>query len=350
MDAAAGDTDRAWRISACGGAERMVKRRALLMLGAGAALAPTWLRAQRAATPRIGYLLFAPANEVPSRERQAFLDGLRDFGLVPGKNVEMIYRSAEGEVDFMDDVAQDLLRQHPDVLAVSGALAVLAAKRATRTVPIVMLGLGDPVGIGAVASLARPGANVTGIAFLSSELAPKRLQFAKSCVPGARRMAVIWDSRNPNSREESRAVQQPAAKLGLSVESFGLASTDALARTFARLASVKPDLLYVTFEGGLASANRTAIAEFGVKHRIPVVSGWSFLTEAGGLLSYGADMLGMFRRGAYYVDRVLKGAVPAEMPIELPTKVELTINQRTANAIGVTIPPDLLLRADNVIS
>ena len=325
-----------------------MKRRTLLAFAAGAALAPRCLLAQGASVPRIGYLLLTPVTEPPSRERQAFLDGLREYGHVPGRTVEVIYRSAEGEVEFMDATCQDLLAQKPDVIAVSGALAALAAKRATRTIPIVMLGLGDPVGAGAVPSLARPGRNVTGVSFISSELVPKRLQLVRQCVPRARSMAVVWDRRNANSRAEWRAVLDGAKAAGLTADSFGVASDDELPGAFGRIAAGKPDLLYVTFDGGIAAANRTLIAEFGLKQRLPIVSGWSFLTEAGGLLSYAPDIPAMFRCAAYYVDRVLKGASPAELPIEMPTVVELTINLRTARAIGVTVPNELLARADRV--
>ncbi len=326
-----------------------MKRRALLALGAGAVFAPRWLHAQSSRLPRIGYLLYTSLMDPPSRERQAFLDGLRELGHVPGRSVELIYRSAEGESDFMDGICQDLVNQRPDVIAVSGTEAVLAAKKATRTIPIVMLALGDPVGVGVVSSLARPGGNVTGVSFISSDLAPKRLQLARECVPGAKRLAVIWDRRNANSRAESRAVQAVAKQMGLTTEPLGQASDAELARTLGRLASVKPDILYVTFEGGLAAANRTVIAEFGLRQRVPIVSGWSFLTEAGGLLSYAPDLPAMFRRAAYYVDRVLKGAKPDQLPIELPTKIDLTINLRTAREIGVDIPRALLLRADRLI-
>ena len=325
-----------------------MKRRALLVSGAGAVMAPRWLLAQSARRPRIGYLLLTPVTEPPSRERRAFLEGLREFGHLPGKTVEIVYRSAEGEVEFIDAVCQELLEQKPDVIAVSGSAAVLAAKKATRTIPIVMLALGDPVGIGAVTSLARPGGNLTGVSFISSDLAAKRLQLAKECVPGAKRLSVIWDRRNSNARAESRAAVAAAKQFDLVAHSPGLASDAELARELVRLARDRPDILYVAFEGGLATSNRTALAEFGLQQRVPVVSGWSFLTEAGGLLSYAPDISAMFRRGAYYVDRVLKGAKPAQLPIELPTQVELAINLKTAKAIGVDVPRELLLRADRV--
>ncbi len=326
-----------------------MKRRALLAFAGVTALAPRRLLAQGARLPRIGYLVLTPITEPPSRERQAFLDGMREYGHVPGRTVEIIYKSAEGEVEFIDAVAQDLVRQRPDVIAVSGAVAVLAAKKATQTIPIVMLSLGDPIGTGVVPSLARPGGNLTGVSFISSDLAAKRLQFARQCVPAAKRLAVVWDRRNANSRAESRAVLAAAKDSDLTAESLGLASDAELVRTLDRLATARPDILYVTFEGGLVAGNRTTLAEFGLQQRIPLVSGWSYLTEAGGLLSYAPDIPAMFYRAAYYVDRVLKGANPGQLPIEMPTKVNLTVNLRTARAIGVAIPRELLLRADHII-
>jgi len=304
---------------------------------------------QRQRRPRIGYLLLTPLTEPPSRERQAFLDGLAEQGLVPGRTVDIVYRSAEGEADFLEEASRDLLAQKPDVIAAPGAPPVLAALKTTRSVPIVMLAVGDPIGIGAVTSLAKPGGNVTGVSFLSSELAPKRLEYAKECVPNARTMAAIWDRRNPNARAEADALVAAVGQQGLRMESLGLASDAELRRSLRRLSSARPDLLYVAFEGGLAAANRTALAQFALAQRIPLVSGWSSLTEAGGLLSYAPDIPSMFRRSAYYVARVLKGARPENLPIELPTTVELVVNSRTAQAIGVTLPPELLLRADRVI-
>lgn len=326
-----------------------MKRRAFVIAGAIAAAAPGGALGQGARRPRIGYLLLSPLSDSPSRERQAFLDGLREYGHVPGKTVDIVYRSAQGEVDFMDAVAEDLVRDKPDVIAVSGAAATVAARKATRSIPIVMLALGDPVGSGVVASLSRPEGNVTGVSFLSSELTAKRLQLARECVPAAKRLVVVWDGRNVNSRVESRAAVASAQKLGFVAESLPLDSDRELAQAFERLAARKPDLLYVTFEGGLSATNRTAIAEFGLRHRVPIVSGWEFLTEAGALLSYAPDIPSMFRRAAYYVDRVLNGARPAQLPVEMPTQVALVINLRTAKAIGVAVPRELALRADRVI-
>ncbi len=305
------------------------------------------MHAQR--VPRIGYLLQSPVTEPPSRERQAFLDGLREFGYVPGKTVAIVYRSAEDQPDFMDDMARDLLSQNVDVVVVSGARATLAAKKATRSIPVVMLALGDPVGVGAVESLGRPEGNVTGVSFISSDLAAKRVQLIKELVPKAKSIAILWDPGNANARSEATATIAAARSLGMAPQPLALPSDAALGDMLRDLTTRKPDVLYVAFEGGLVARNRTLIAEFGVKNRVPVISGWSFMTEAGGLISYAPDIPAMFHRSAYYVHRILQGAKPGQLPVEQPRKIELVLNQKTAREIGVSFSQSILLRADRVI-
>jgi putative tryptophan/tyrosine transport system substrate-binding protein len=312
------------------------------------AAAPSCL-AQGPRLPKIGYFLLEPMSERPSRERQAFLDGLRERGYVPGKNVDIVYRSAEGAADFLDDVAQDLVAQKPDVIVVSGAGSVPAITKATRSIPIVGQALGDPVGIGAVRSLSRPEGNITGVSFLSSELAGKRVQLVKDFLPRAKRVAVLWDMRQDNARIEAQRTLEAVARLGLEAIPYAVSSDAELRRAMAQMQTARPDALYVTFEGGMVASNRTAIAEFGVEHRIPVVSGYSFLTEAGGFMSYAPDLPALFRRSASYVDRILKGAKPADLPVELAATVELVINLKTAQALGISISHSLLVRADKVI-
>lgn len=318
---------------------------ALLALG----LIPATRLAARDRVPRIGYLSLGSITETPSRERQAFLDGLRDFGLAPGKSVEMVYRSAEGEPTFLRTMCEELLRENVDVLATPGGTAALAALSTTNTVPIVFLALGDPVGIGVTDSLARPSRNATGTTFLSSELAAKRIEMLKLAAPAARRLAFLWDLQNPNAQPESDTAQAAAKGLGFDVEAVPVDSQAGLNSALARLAARPPDALYAAFSAGLIASNRTAIVEFGLRHRMPVISGWGFMTDAGGLLSYAPDVPAMFRRSAYYVARILEGASPAELPIEQAAKIELVVNLGTARKLGLTLPPDLLLRADRVI-
>lgn len=325
-----------------------VQRRRFLI---GTIVLATSLRllAQGVRVPRIGYLLLVPLADPPSRERQAFLDGMRDLGHVPGKTVEIVYGSAEGEPDFIGDACQDLLRQKVELIVASGPIATLAAKKATRTVPIVMQAVGDPIGIGVVRFLGRPEANVTGVSFISSDLAGKRVQLIRDLVPAARRIAVLWDSNSANARAEAHAAFEAAARLGLKPEKVALPSDGDLLRALGRLQAKKPDALYITFEEGIVVNNRSVIAEFGVRQRVPMISGWSSLTEAGGLISYAPDLASIFRRSAYYVDRILKGTKPAELPVELARSVELVINLKTATALGLKIPQSVLLGADRVI-
>lgn len=327
----------------------MISRRLVLAGAVSALVASRPPLAQAPRTPRIGYLVLSPLTDPPSRERLAFLDGLRELGHVPGKTVEIVYASAQNEQDFIDDVCQDLLGKKPDLIVVSGAIATLAAKKATAAVPIVFMALGDPVGVGAVRSLARPEGNLTGVSFISSELAAKRVQLAKQLVPAARSVAVLWDSRNANARAESVVALAAAVSLRLKTESIAIAEDADLPRALKRLQANKPDLLYVVFEGGSVASNRTLIAEFGLRHRVPVVSGWSNLAEAGGLLSYAPNIPAMFRRSASFVDRILRGAKPAELPVEQATTVELVVNAGTAKALGIALPREILLRADRVL-
>lgn len=323
-----------------------MKRRALILAALGTPLAAL---AQPGRKARVGYLLATSLVDPPSPERQAFLDGLRELGYVPGKNLEILYQSAQNAIEFVEDLCRDLVKEKVDVIVAAGAISVLAAKRCTATVPIVFMAVGDPVGIGAVKSLSRPGGNVTGVSFISSELAPKRVQLIRDLFPSAKRVAVVWDSRNANARAESKATLAALARLGTKAERHPVASDAELESALGRIQASRPDALYIVFEGGIVASNRTVIAEFGRRQRLPVVSGWSFLTEAGGLVSYAPSLPAMFRRSASYVDRILKGARPSELPIEQASTVEFVINLKTARALGIAVPQEMLIRADRVI-
>jgi len=310
---------------------------------------PRWLRAAEEKRPRIGYLVLEPIRELPSRERQAFLDGLRDIGLRDGQSLDIVYRSAENEPEFLGPMCEELVRDGVDVLATVGALPTLACLRTTRTTPIVFLAAGDPIGIGAAETLARPGRNATGVSYILSDLAGKRVEFLRRVVPKARRVAFLWDPTNRESQLEIETARASAATLGIRTDSIPVNSQATLSGAFARIAQDRPDALYVSFVAGVIARNRTAIAEFGIQHRVPLISGWSYITEAGGLLSYSPDIEAMFRRSAYYVDRILKGAQPGALPIEQATKIELVVNLGTARKLGITLPPEVLLHADRVI-
>ncbi len=326
----------------------MKRRGALAALLALAAM-PTGLRAASGRLPRIGYLVLESMRDLPSRERRAFLEGLRDFGLIEGETLEIVYRSAENEADFLRPMCEELLAEKIDVLATVGALPTLACLETTRSVPIVFLAAGDPIGIGAAETLARPGRNATGVSYILSDLAGKRVEFLRLLAPDARRVAFIWDRTHRESQIETETAQASAARLGIRTDSVPVDSQPSLRAALEQIARDRPDALYVSFVAGVIARNRTTIAEFGIRHRLPVISGWSYITEAGGLLSYAPDIQAMFRRSAYYVDRILKGTKAGELPIEQATKIELVVNLGTARKLGITLPPEIVLHADRVI-
>ena len=296
--------------------------------------------------PRLGYLVLAPLSETPSPERAAFLDGLRELGWIDGKTVAVEYRSAKWHAELLDDLAEELVRMKVDIIVAAGPDTLIrAAKQATATIPIVMLASGDPVGDRFVASLARPGGNVTGISRMVPELGSKRLELLKEVVPRVARVAVIW---SPAAPRELRVAQTAADKLGLALKLMEVRNADDLARTFAVLEKERPDALTMLFDG-LTSGYRGLVSDFAKKHKLPTVFGAREFAEAGGLMSYAPGIAEGFHRGATYVDRILKGAKPADLPVEQPTRFELVINLKTAKALGLTIPQTLLLRADQVI-
>ena len=256
-----------------------------------------------------------------------------------------------GSVDRFPELAAELVRLKVDIIVVAGGDRLIrAAKNATKTIPIVMTGGGlDPVEAGLVESLARPGGNVTGITNLTGELGGKRLELLKEAVPKLARVAVLYDPANPASVLEVKEVLPVAARaLGLTIQPWEVRAADGFEKVFAALNKQRPDGLYVP-GGPLMSANQKRIADFALKSRLPSMYGRRESVDAGGLMSYGADLADSYRRVAYYVDKILKGAKPADLPVEQPTKFELVINLKTAKQIGLTIPPNVLARADKVI-
>ena len=300
--------------------------------------------------PRIGYLSNLD-RATDSVRFEAIRVALRDLGYIEGQNIATEYRYAKGKRDRLPELAAELVRLKVDIIvAAGGGLVILAAKNATKTIPIVMTGSGiDPVEAGFVESLARPGGNVTGITFLSRDLGGKRLELLKEAVPKLARVAVLYDPANPpNVREVKEVLPVAARALGLTVRSWEVRDADGFERVFAALNKQRPDGLHVT--GGLVmTANQKRIVGFALKSRLPSVYSRREFVEAGGLMSYGADLADSYRRVAYYVDRILKGAKPAELPVEQPTKFELVINLKTAKQIELTIPQKVLARADRVI-
>ena len=296
---------------------------------------------------RVGLLGSATASTAPHL-LQAFRQGLRDLGWVEGRNLAIEYRWAEGRLDRLTDLAADLVRLRVDVIVSAGTPGPTAAKHVTRTIPIVMVAAGDPVASGLVASLARPGGNVTGLSIMAPELGGKRLQLLKEVVPGLLRVGVLWNSQSLYARLVVREIEMAARAIGVQLESlevrvpedFEKAFEDALLRQVGAL---------ITVEDSLTVTHRTWIVDFAAKSRLPAIYGFREFVDAGGLMMYGADLRDLFRRSATYVDKILKDAAPADLPVEQPTKFELVINLKTAKALGLTIPPLLLLRADQVI-
>jgi putative ABC transport system substrate-binding protein len=299
---------------------------------------------------RIGYLSqFEPARE--SSRSEAIRVALRELGYVEGQNIAMEYRYAEGKPDRFPDLAAELVRLKVDIIvAAGGSVIVQAAKNATKTIPIVMMGGGlDPVEAGLVESLARPGGNVTGLTLLSGELGGKRLELLKAAVPKLARVAVLYDPANPPTvREVKEVLPVPARALGLTLRSWEVRAADEFERVFAAVTKWRADGVYVP-GAPLMAANQKRIAGLALKSRLPSVYGNRGYVDAGGLMYYGADLVDSNRRVAYYVDRILKGAKPADLPVEQPTKFELVINLNTAKQLGLPIPYDVLRWADEVI-
>ena len=301
--------------------------------------------------PRIGYLSsFDPATD--STRAEPFRLALRERGYIEGQNIATEYRYAEGKLDRFPELAAELVRLKVDIIVVSGgASTIRAAKNATKTIPIVMAGLpADPVEAGLVESLARPGGNVTGLSSLSRELAGKRLELLKEAVPKLARVAVLYDPALARVviLEMKELLPVAARGLGLTLQSWEVRAADDFEKVFAALSKQRPDGLYVS-GSPLMINNQKRIVGFALKRRLPSVYGSREAVDAGGLMSYGADLADSYRRVAYYVDRILKGARPADLPVEQPTKFELVINLKTAEQIGLTIPPEVLARASKLI-
>jgi ABC-type uncharacterized transport system substrate-binding protein len=324
-----------------------VKR--ILMLALGLLLAPLAAEAQQAGkVPQIGYLTAQSPDSV-ALASEAFRQGLQELGYVEGKTIVIAYRFAEEKRDRLPELAAELVRLKVDLIVAHTGSAARAAKQATQTIPIVMVGVGwDPVETGLVESLARPGGNLTGLTNLGLELSRKRLELLTEIVPRGSRVAVLWDGANPANRLNVHELETAAHALGLTVQAWEVQGTEDFERLFAALTQERPDALYVA-GGPLMGTNRKRIADFAFKSRLPSVYEWRGAVEDGGLMSYGPNGAAAQRRAASYVDKILKGAKPGDLPVEQPTKFELILNLRTAQALGVTFSPTLLLLADEMI-
>jgi len=294
--------------------------------------------------PRLGVLLFSTPATEPNLS--AFLAGLRDVGYVEGRNVAVEYRYAEGRPERFRELALEMAALKPDVIVVLGGDMVSSIKDATSTVPVVILSSYDPVEAGIVGSFARPGGNITGVAFVSSETAGKRLQFLREAAPSVTRVAVLWNPDHPDG--EYRDTESAAGRLGIQTQSLEVRRPEDFEGAFQAATRARAQAVMVV-SSRLMNLNRPRILEFASKQRIPLVSGLGTWAQTGGLLSYGPDLDTLARRAATHVDRILKGAKPADLAVEQPTKFELVINLKTAKLLGLTIPPSLLGRADRII-
>jgi len=290
---------------------------------------------------RIGLLGLGCTDSPRSQyQREVFLQGLRAFGWVEGQNLAIECRST--------DLAAELVRLPVDVIVTGGERQSLAAKQATSTIPIVMAVSAAPVEAGLVASLARPGGNVTGLSIMAPEGGGKRLELLKDAVPQASRIAVLWNAAHPGKALEWQATQAMARTMGVTLHSVEVRGPDDFDGAFATIARERPDALIV-FSDALILTHQRRIVDFATQHRLPMMSSNKEFAESGGLMTYGASVPALIRRAAYYVDRILKGAKPADLPVEQPTKFELVLNRKTAQTLGITFPPTLLLLADEVL-
>ena len=327
----------------------MNRRRFLLTSLAGALAAPLSVEAQQARKVyRVGYLGNFPPTATFAPVIAAFVAGLREYGYVEGVNLKLEYRYAAGRTDTLPTLVSELLQAGVDVVVTSNTSAALTLKEHAKDVPVVVIGISHPVESGLVQSLARPGGHITGITSQLGDLGAKFLQLGRDLVPGMSRLGVFWTPSNQGSALGLKNVQSEAAKVGIAVIPVSAKTKEELESALSTLERERPQVVFV-HGSYVASPEMPRIVEFTLRHRIPTVGDASRQAHAGLLISYSPDLVSLFRRAAYYVDRILRGTKPADLPIEQPTKFELVINLKAAKGLGLTIPPSLLARADQVI-
>jgi len=302
---------------------------------------------QRAKIPKIGWLGARP-SATAGEQRELFWRAFRTLGYVEGKNIAIEYRYADNKLDRLPALADELVRHKVDVLVTTSTAEALAAKNATTTIPIVFLGTGDPVAAGLVDSFARPGGNITGFTTIAPVLAGKRLELLKETVPKLSRVAVLWNPQIPGLSSQWKESQLAALELGLQLHSMEVRSANDFESAFKEATKAGSAALAVTGSPFMNSYQKR-IAELATKNRLPAIYTRGDYVASGGLMSYGTDLAELYRRAASMVDKILKGTKPADIPVEQPTKFELVINLKTAKILGLTIPPNVLVRADRVI-
>jgi ABC-type uncharacterized transport system substrate-binding protein len=325
----------------------VIDRRAFLAYGAVILAGPLAALAQQASGHRIGFISSASASAMAARD-EAFRQGLRALGYVVGESITIEYRWADGKNERLPGFAAELVNLKLDIIVTHGVVATRAVKQATATTPIVIAAADDPIATGLVSSLARPGGNITGLTVITPDLTEKRLELLKDILPGRTRVAVLWNPGNPISEPEFGKAEAAARSLGLQLQSLSVRDPREFASAFSSMKTERADALFVLSDAMFFN-HRKEIVDLAASNRLPLVAHLREFADVGGLMSYGPNVVALHRRAATFVDKILKGAKPAELPIEQPTKFELIVNLKTAKALGLTIPPSLRARADQVI-
>jgi ABC-type uncharacterized transport system substrate-binding protein len=303
--------------------------------------------AEQARVYRIGFISPASSSAMAARD-EAFRQGLRALGYIVGQNITIDYRWADGKNERLPGFAAELVDLKLDIIVTHGGEATRAVQQATTTIPIVIAAADDPLASGLVASLARPGGNITGLSILTPDLTGKRLELLKAILPRLIRVAVLWNPGNPIAEPELRKAEVAAPSLGLQLQSLTVRDPREFASAFSAMKRERADALFLLSDA-MFFGRRKEVADLAVSNRLPLVAHLREFADAGGLMTYGPNVLELHRRAAAYVDKILKGAKPADLPVEQPTKFDLVINLKTARTLGVTVPPSLLVRADHII-
>jgi putative tryptophan/tyrosine transport system substrate-binding protein len=326
-----------------GGAMR--RRDFIKMIAGSIVMWPASAGAQRK-IPRVGWLV--PTTQTEQENLEEYRRGMRELGYVEGRTIETVYLYSDGVSDRLDELATRLVQENVDIIVTFSTPGCLAAKRATSIIPIVFAASSDPLNTGVVTSLGHPGGNITGFSVMATDLSAKRLELLKTVVPAVRNIAVLWDSSNPGMALRVHETQLAAERLNVAFLDAGAKDLEGLEASFVTLSKQRPAALLVTAEP-FTRLHRERILGFTIKNRIPAMYEDAGMVRAGGLISYGPNIPSLFHSAAGYVDRILKGAKPANLPVEQPTKFQLVINVKTANSLNLEVPPELLARADEVI-